>query len=78
MIQFHVIESATRPSDRPAGVLERVDLPDSPYRHLTESVLDAIRKERFGVETGQDSRLTVEEYERFLAWLRLALEQHVR
>jgi len=78
MIQFHVIESATRPSDRPAGVLERVDLLDSPYRHLTESVLDAIRKERFGVETGQDSRLTVEEYERFLAWLRLALEQHVR
>jgi hypothetical protein len=66
MIQFHVLESAIRPSDRPAG-----------YRHLAESVLDVLRKETFGVDTGQNSGLTVEEYERFLAWLRLTLEQHV-
>lgn len=80
MIQFHVFESAMRPSDRPAGVLtpERVTLVDSSYRHLTESVLDVIRKETFGVDIGQESELTVEEYERFLAWLRLTLEQHVR
>ena len=65
MIQFHVFESATRPSDRPA------------YRHFTESVLDVIRKETFGVDIDRDSGLTVEGYERFLAWLRLTLEQHV-
>lgn len=64
MIQFHVLESASR-------------RPDRPYRHLTESVLDAIRKETFGAEIGQDRGLTVEEYERFLGWLRLTLEQYV-
>ena len=35
------------------------------------------RHETFGVDIGQDSRLTVEEYERFLGWLQLTLEQHV-
>ena len=66
MIQFHVLESAMRPSDWPAGV-----------RHLAESVLDVIRKETFGAEIGQDSGLTVAEYELFLGWLRMTLEQHV-
>jgi hypothetical protein len=70
MIQFHVLESAIRPAERPAG--------DSTYRHLTESVLDVIRRETFGVDVGQDSGLTVEEYERFVAWLRQTLEQHVQ
>jgi hypothetical protein len=79
MIQFHVLESAIRSADRPAGVPtpEPVGLLDSSYRHLTESVLEVIRKETFGVNVGQNSGLTVEEYERFLAWLRLTLEQHV-
>jgi hypothetical protein len=79
MIQFHVFESAIRSSDRPAGVLTpgRVNLLDSGYRHLTESVLDVIRKETFGMDIGQDGGLTVEEYESFLGWLRLTLEQHV-
>jgi hypothetical protein len=79
MIQFHVLEAAIRPADRPAGVLTPggVNLLDNSYRRLTESVLDVIRKETFGVDIGQDSRLTVEEYERFLGWLRLTLEQHV-
>lgn len=79
MIQFHVLESAIRPSDRPAGVLapERVNSLDGGYRHLAESVLDVIRKETFGADIGQDSGLTVEEYESFLGWLRETLEQRV-
>jgi len=78
MIQFHVVESALRPASPPAGIPtpERANLLDSTYRHLTESVLDVIRKETFGVEIGQDSGLTVEAYDRFLAWLRQTLEQH--
>jgi hypothetical protein len=54
-----------RSSDRPAL--------DRGYRHLAESVLDVVRKETFGGDSG----LTVEEYESFLGWIRLALEQHV-
>lgn len=79
MIQFHVFESAMRPSARSAGALapERVNRLDSRYRHLTKSVLDVVRQETFGVDVGQGSGVTVEEYERFLAWLRLTLEQHV-
>ena len=79
MIQFHVLESAIRSSDRPGGLLtpERVTLLDGAYRHLAESVLDVIRTETFGVDIRQDSGLTAEEYESFLGWLRLTLEQHV-
>ena len=79
MIQFHVLESAMRASDQPAGALapERVTLPDGGYRHLAESVLDVIRKETFAVDIGQDSGLTAAEYESFLDWLRLTLELHV-
>jgi hypothetical protein len=79
MIQFHVFEAAARFSGRPPGVPapEPGGLLDSSYRHLTESVLDVIRRETFGLNVGQDSGLTVEAYERFLAWLRLTLEQHV-
>jgi hypothetical protein len=79
MIQFHVLESAIRPADQPAGVVtpEYVSPPDSGYRHLAESMLDVIRKETFCVDVGPDSGLTVEEYQRFLGWLRLTLEQHV-
>lgn len=56
---------------------ERVDLFDSTYGHFTENVLDAIRKETFGVDIGQNSWLTVDEYDRFLSWLRLTAEHHV-
>ena len=40
-------------------------------------MLDAIRKETFGVDIGQNSWLTVDEFERFLSWLELAAGQHV-
>ena len=56
---------------------KRVDLFDSTYSHFTEQVLEIIRKETFGQDIGQNSWLTVDEYDRFIAWLRLAPGQHV-
>ena len=55
---------------------ERVDLFDSTYSHFTDPVLDVIRKETFGVDIGQNSWMTVDEYERLLPWLNLAAEHH--
>jgi SAM-dependent methyltransferase len=56
---------------------ERVDLFDSTYRHFTDRVLDTVRKETFGDDIGQNSWLTVDEYDRFLGWLDLSADQHV-
>ncbi|MBC7788841.1 MAG: methyltransferase domain-containing protein [Anaerolineae bacterium] len=55
---------------------ERVDLFDSTYSHFTDRVLDTIRKETFGEDIGQNSWLTVDEYDRFLSWLGLTSEHH--
>ena len=57
---------------------ERVDLFDSTYSHFNEHVLEAIRKETFGEDIGQNSWLTVDEYSRFISWLRLSPEHHVQ
>lgn len=56
---------------------ERIDLYDNTYRHFTDQVLEAIRKEAFGTDIGQNSWVTVDEYERFLPWLNLAMDDHV-
>jgi len=56
---------------------QRVDLFDSTYGHFTEDVLATIRRETFGQDIGQNSWLTVEEYDRFIAWLQLRPAQHV-
>jgi SAM-dependent methyltransferase len=56
---------------------ERIDLFDSTYQHFTERTLDAIRKETFGVDIGQNSWLTVDEYERLLPHLALTPASHV-
>lgn len=56
---------------------ERVDLFDSTYGHFTDRVLDVVRKETFGVDIGQNSWMTVDEYDRFLPWLELAADHHV-
>lgn len=50
---------------------ERIDLFDSTYSHFTDRVLDAVRKETFGVDIGQNSWVTADEYERFIRWLDL-------
>ena len=49
----------------------------STYAHFTEDVLAEIRRETFGVDIGQNSWLTVEEYDRFISWLGLTPDDHV-
>ena len=56
---------------------ERIDLFDSTYRHFTERVLDEIRKDTYGIDIGQNSWLTVDEYERLLPLLQLGPDTHV-
>ena len=56
---------------------ERVDLFDSTYGNFNSQVLAAIRKETFGEDIGQNSWLTLDEYDRFIAWLALMPGQHV-
>ena len=55
---------------------KRIDLFDSTYRNFDDQVLDAVRKQTFGVDIGQNSWLTVDEYERFLPWLELSAARH--
>jgi SAM-dependent methyltransferase len=54
----------------------RVDLFESTYSNFTANVLDAIRKETFGEDIGQNSWVTVDEYDRFISWLRLRPDDH--
>lgn len=56
---------------------KRIDLFDSTYSHFTEHVLDTIRKETFGQDIGQNSWLTVDEYDRFIPGLGLSPEDHI-
>lgn len=44
----------------------RIDLFDSTYAHFTERVHAAVRHETFGEDIGQNSWLTVDEYDRFI------------
>jgi SAM-dependent methyltransferase len=55
---------------------KRVDL-YSTYANFTEQVLDTIRKETFGEDIGQNSWVTVDEYDRFIRWLNITAEDHV-
>lgn len=54
-----------------------VDLYDSTYGHFADRVLAAIRAETFGVDVGQNSWVTVDEYERMLPWLGVGAGAHV-
>src|SRR5438552_18285235 len=56
---------------------ERSDLYRNTYSQFNEHVLEIIRKETFGVDIGQNSWLTVDEYDRFVSWLRLMPESHL-
>lgn len=55
----------------------RVDLFDSTYTHFNDRVLEAVRKETFGQDFGQNSWVTLDEYERFIDWLELNPADHV-
>lgn len=63
--------AATKEAKRKLKVMsKRVDLYSS-YQNFTDAVLNDIRKETFGTDIGQNSWLTVAEYDRFLSWLQL-------
>lgn len=53
-----------------------VDLFNSTYRHFTSEVLAAIRRETFGEDIGQSGWTTLDEYDRFVAWLALKPGEH--
>jgi SAM-dependent methyltransferase len=56
---------------------ERVDWYDGTYGHFAERVQAAIRQETFGVDIGQNSWITVEEYGRWLPFLDLGPGRHL-
>jgi ubiquinone/menaquinone biosynthesis C-methylase UbiE len=56
---------------------KRIDLFDSTYSNFSEQVLDTIRKETFVRDIGQNSWLTVDEYDRFILGLELSAGDHV-
>jgi SAM-dependent methyltransferase len=55
----------------------RDDLLYGAYGHFADPVMDAVRRETFGTDIGQNSWLTVEEFDHFLDWLDLAPDAHV-
>jgi len=55
----------------------QVDLYDSTYGHFDDQVLEEIRKEVFGKDIGQNSWLTLEEFDRFIKMLELKEKKHV-
>ena len=55
---------------------KQVDFFDYTYGNFTAEVLDSIRKETFGDDIGQNSWLTVDEYERFILGLNLTPDDH--
>ena len=59
------------------SMAKRVDLFENTYKHFTDDVLGAIRKDTFGTDIGQNSWLTVDEYERLLPLLNLVPDSHV-
>ena len=57
-------------------MVQRVDFYGT-YSRFTDPVLDAVRKDTFGTDIGQNSWVTVDEYERLLPELNLAADDHV-
>ncbi len=56
---------------------KRVDLFNNYYENFAERVLDAIRKDTYGVDIGQNSWTTVDEYDRMIPSLKLVPGHHV-
>jgi len=56
---------------------KHVDFFYDTYGNFNEQVLEDIRRETFGRDIGQNSWLTVDEFDRFISWLRLESEHRV-
>jgi SAM-dependent methyltransferase len=50
---------------------------DQAYANFTEQVLERVREAAFGEDIGQNSWVTVQEYDEFLGFLRLTRSSHV-
>src|SRR5215207_9303422 len=55
----------------------RVDLYNSTYGNFKEQVLAEIRRETYGEDIGQNSWITIDEYDTFYSWLNLSAGDHV-
>jgi len=55
----------------------QVDLYDSTYGNFKEQVLAEIRRETYGDDIGQNSWITIAEYDTFYGWLNLSAGDHV-
>ncbi|HEV7606227.1 MAG TPA: class I SAM-dependent methyltransferase [Steroidobacteraceae bacterium] len=53
-----------------------VDLFYNTYANFTDRVLASVRAATYGEDIGQNSWVTVDEYDRFLEWLRLTRDSH--
>ena len=56
---------------------KEVDLYNSTYGNFKEEVLAEIRRETYGVDIGQNSWITADEYEMFYGWLNLSKGDHL-
>jgi len=55
----------------------QVDLYNSTYGNFEEQVLAEIRRETYGEDIGQNSWITIDEYDTFYSWLNLSAGDHV-
>lgn len=55
----------------------QVDLYNSTYGNFQEQVLAAVRKETYGDDIGQNSWITVDEYDTFYQWLNFSPGDHI-
>jgi len=53
-----------------------VDLFYNTYANFTDRVLASVRAATFGEDIGQNSWVTVDEYDRFIEWLQLTCDSH--
>lgn len=56
---------------------KEVDLYNSTYGNFQEQVLAAVRQETYGVNIGQNSWITTDEYDTFYSWLNLSVGDHI-
>jgi cyclopropane fatty-acyl-phospholipid synthase-like methyltransferase len=52
-------------------MFDSVEIYDNGYGNFADSILEAIRRQVFGEDIGQNSWLTADEYRRFFKWLEL-------
>ena len=56
---------------------KQVDLFNSTYANFEETVLADVRRETYGQDIGQNSWITIDEYDTFCSWLNLSEKDHV-